>query len=305
MDLIDHLISRSLADDWVSAYFPDTFVALRLTQQDASKRGFSLNSHNDQLHFMFTFFRQLEKRTCYVTQYNSRALVFSLRSNESAVTIFFNHYYETFAVVPETICVDEAFMGHPIGTDVNVLQSIGTDRKYLYSDKGEFLEIEAEDIICTKDSFRPAYYRNFAVTKERGKWDIYSDNLEPLVLDADDYSVVGDWYCVSQKNGLKYLSHVSKGNLLQLGFDGICYVRDKYYLHNEKHFFILKHGEGYGLFRLKQGMLFNNFDWDDYRAKDGYDYLYYRRDQQWFMLDFYRFKSIQTDVVNFTERIKE
>jgi hypothetical protein len=304
MNLIDDFILFCLGDNKLKDQFGDTLYVLDSFKKDAISKGHDLDTNQNQLWFMFSYFRKIEKRCVYTTKANSRALIVSLLSDKGSLTIFYNHYYKKYNIIHDRICVDEGFMGHPLGQDVNILQSVDSKRQFLYNDKGEFLEIDGDEIICTRDSFRMEYYRNFAIVKDNGTFDIYFDNLEPLILEADTYQIVGDWFCISQKANLQYLSHVSKGNILPTGFNEAKYFKDQYQIHNDIHYFILKQADGFAIFHLKKYLLWNNFDWEDYKAIDGFDYLYFKRNGEWFKLDLYKLKATATETLTFESRIK-
>jgi hypothetical protein len=245
----------------------------------------------------------MEKQVQYVTQYNSRALIVSLQKRRTGLTIFFHHVGKTFQVVHRRICIDEGFLDWRVG-DVNILQDLDNQRQYLYDDNGVPLDIAGAQIELVKGGSVNNYNKSFVVAMNGGTFDIYSDKLALLVTGATSWDIVGEWYCIYEKDGKKHVSHTSKGNLLPNGFDTIEYFKDKYYSHNDMHFFMLGKQGAYGLYYMRDHAICNNFDWEDYRAQDRFDYLYYKQQGQWHQLELYGLTSRAVEQVVFEQRIR-
>jgi hypothetical protein len=299
--MINYLIENALKNAFINYYCSSIFDELRgkyaLFQQ---KHPYA--SQYDIFNFLRRFFKKHPRVVHFIGEHNDNTFVLSLQAKKHAVTIFCK-YQHFFHVVYDKIAIEEGFLHYPFPSFVYVMRDVKGFSQYIYHDNGDFLNIKGDKISLTR-SFPSYYHKQFVIVKKAGQLDIYSCKLEPIAQGARHFETVGEYYCVIKQQGQYAIGHYRRGLLLSGPFEEPVYYHEKYTPHNGIEYFILKKEGRYAFFFLKTQTLLNDFDWEDVRAVQKFDFLYYMKEGQWYCLELYELTSSRAEAPVFEKRLR-
>jgi hypothetical protein len=242
-----------------------------------------------QIEYIVDYFRGKKHLVPYVAHKIPMVSIISFKNDKCSLTVFYHPYDKIFSIIENKIIVDES---HFDGSVRRVFVLSGTNRHYLYNDKSSFLQIEGKEITLIKDSLKTFPTFIFVVVlSDDAKYIIYNNSLKPIIQDVDSYEICANFYCIAKKGSLNYLLNSKTGSFINIGFVSYQYFHHSNCLNNNLHYFIVKNEfDKYALCHLKKNILWNDFDWDDYKAEDSYSYLFFKKANDWYKINFFSLK---------------
>lgn len=276
VNLLEKYIELYKTSEFLMAKFRNRIKMLEDYYSDALDRDYDFYYQKEQLRFLFTFFRQMAVGVKYVTKYQSDNMAVSLYNKHSKqyVSIFFNHLDLSFAVVSGKYIVAEAMLSFPHPSYVYKLAD--NNQFYLYTSRGDDLNVRGDQIEMTSGCFGNHDNREFVIAWQGKTFDLYSSKLQLILNNCENYEIKGDGYqMLIEKDGKKHLGSSSKGLAANLEFQDIQYHCDRYYLHNELEFYVLKNrAQKYALFHISKWVLWSDFEWDELTLDMEFDYCF-------------------------------
>lgn len=307
VNLIELLISYWKSDEFLMQHFKDRIQLFEDCYNDAIADDHDFFYHSNQKTFIATYFQKIAFGLMYFTKYQASNMSFSLLNETSgtSVTIFFHFLEDQFVVVPNKIIVEEASLGFPHPGQVYVLKNT-TSYRFLYAATGKYLSISGNELLLTSNCYGNIDSREFVlVYNTTSTFSAYNSSLTLLLEHCDDYDLLGGGYNIAlKKDHLFFVANTSKGLIPLKDCVEVTLHQDRFHLHNNAEFFILKNTlNKYAIFHLSKWITVYDFELDEVYHNTAFDYFFVRKEQQLIKMNLNNLNIELAEKVVFDQRI--
>lgn len=233
-------------------------------------------------------------KCCYTSQYNGSQIIFSLQDGSNTLSVFYDSIQHSFSVVQNRVIVNEMY-----NYDNSRYYFIMAAGKYiyLYNTKGEFQNVDGTEITIINKKYSSSPQLAFAISPENpGTYNIYNYQLELLCYNSKKYYIYENKYCVIDAYNRQYLYSYNSSPDEKLEFVWHHYFTLPNFKKNGRFYLILRNDENkFALLLFHPFMLFDHNTWDDYKIKEGYFYMFFKKNEEWYKLFLYSLKHKRTD----------
>jgi hypothetical protein len=293
-------MSQCLSDPMFRQHFTQSLSGLINEPSQMPDFGSGFTSESLQIDYINNHFRQ-NPIASFVAYHKPMEVVISLKNNQTHLTLFYLPQSLIFKFIPNQVILAQSFRHN--STHALYILSNGQSQT-LYDHLGNPLDICGSHIefINTPPSYHPIL-KYIIVTHLDNHIQIFDSSLNSLASHVLSYQIFSDHYCVAQTHEGKTLFSADGKICITSPFAESFYYHHPNYLNNHLHFFILQNSNNqYALYQLKESVLVNPFDWDDYKADGNFNYLFFLKNDQWHQINYLNFKITQTNNPSFPSK---
>ena len=300
---IDYLISKFLFKPKYNTLVPyliNLFQGVSMTHVNRDElRHFKSpkkfdNQFRDRMALLYNSIESLEI-TKFIYSPDSVSIAFTLQTNAITTTIFYHPQDNTLKFIDNHIIKEELF-SYRIPNKFYILQNISHKTLALYNNQGIPYKIKGSEFIYESVSIYRHSFTFIGVRYRKNKIAVYNASIKPIILLANKFKVINVDFCLIEKDGVNYLAHYKKDELIT-GFINLTSYTHQNFGNNPITYFILEsENNKFALCDLINFELLNPYDWDEYKIDTNFNYLFFKNEGKWYNLGLTYFKV--REVVN-------